>query len=376
MNCSFRSRSQEHPHNNIHRGYAVNLKGARILTETYGINSSSFKCSSHLASGTIPRMCTSVNSTQGDATSLYDNLKAPLKHFTMSPKSTEFLNNALNALELSSVHMLNWASAHMAGFTDACVQASEILIPFLDTPVAGNIRPDETKFIASPKGVYLIQLFADLQCIFTDSYLHRVNSDSVLICETYNVAQKTVQTLLNEELKTPNADALLEGLHSDRNQNIMADIKMKDAVHTVTLNSKVTRGVTLDKVKEKLVKSEMEILQCMADNILSLNSNDVSLAELMIAFDLSSEEDYVARASKVMSLYDVYCQERVHNLEEWNGFKVKVNFPKRIDCTKSELLSQLKKGFEKMNCMARKLRDDKKLKKEDRKLSQVNKILQ
>ena len=80
-----------------------------------------------------------------------------------------------------------------------------------------------------------------------------MNSDSVLICETYNVAQKTVQTLLNEELKTPNADALLEGLHSDRNQNIMADIKMKDAVHTATLNS-----------------SKIEILQCMADNILSL----------------------------------------------------------------------------------------------------------
>ena len=156
----------------------------------------------------------------------------------------------------------------------------------------------------------------------------------------------------------------------------MADIKMKDAVHTVTLNSKVTRGVTLDKVKEKLVKSKMEILQCMDDNILSLNDNNGSLAELMSAFDLSSEEDYEARASKVMSPYDVYCQDRVHDLEEWNGFKVKVNFPKRIDCTKSELLSQLKKGFEKMNCVARKLRDDKKLKKEDRKLSQVNKILQ
>ena len=216
---------------------------------------------------------------------------------------------------------------------DACVQASKILIPFLDTLVAGNIRPDETKFIASPMGVHLIQLFADLQCIFTDSYLRGVDSDSVLICETYNVAQKTVQTLLNEELKTPNADALLEGLHSDRNQNIMADIKMKDVVHTVTLNSKITRGVTLDKVKEKLVKSKMEILQCIADNILPLDGNDGSLAELMSAFDLSSEEDYEARASKVMSLYDVYCQDRIHDLEEWNGFKVKVNFPKQIDWT-------------------------------------------
>ena len=90
---------------------------------------------------------------------------------------------------------------------------------------------------------------------------------------------------------------------------------MKDAVHTVMLNSKVTRGVTLDKVKEKLVKSKMEILQCMADNILSLNDNDGNLAGLMSAFDLSSEGDYEAKVSKVMSLYDVYCQDRVHDLE-------------------------------------------------------------
>ena len=67
--------------------------------------------------------------------------------------------------------------------------------------------------------------------------------------------------------------------------------------------------------------------------ILCLNGNNGSLAELMSAFDLSSEEDYEARASKVMSLYDVYCQDRIHDLEEWNGFKVKVNFPKQIDWT-------------------------------------------
>ena len=77
-----------------------------------------------------------------------------------------------------------------------------------------------------------------------------------------------------------------------------------------------------------------------------------------------------------MSLYNVYCQDRVHDLVEWNSFKVKLNFSKQIDCTKSELLSQFKKAFKKINCMARKLRDDKKLKKEDQKLSQVNKLLQ
>ena len=71
-------------------GCVINLKGARLLTETYGIHSPLSKCSGHLASGTIQKMCTSVNSIQADATSLYDNLKALLKHFAMSPKNTEF----------------------------------------------------------------------------------------------------------------------------------------------------------------------------------------------------------------------------------------------------------------------------------------------
>ena len=97
-----------------------------IPTTTCGINS-------HLASDTIRRMCTSVSSSQADVTSLYDNLKVLLKHFAMSRKSTEFFNNALNALELNSVHTLNWYPTRMACFMDACVKAFEILILFLDT---------------------------------------------------------------------------------------------------------------------------------------------------------------------------------------------------------------------------------------------------
>ena len=60
----------------------------------------------------------------------------------------------------------------------------------------------------------------------------------------------------------------------------------------------------------------MEILQCMSDNILSLNENDGSLPELISAFDLSSEEDYEARFVKIVLLYDVYYQDRMRYLED------------------------------------------------------------
>ena len=42
----------------------------------------------------------------------------------------------------------------MVGFLDACVQASKIVVPFLDTIITHQIWPDETKYIASPKGNY------------------------------------------------------------------------------------------------------------------------------------------------------------------------------------------------------------------------------
>ena len=44
----------------------------------------------------------------------------------------------------------------MAGFLDACQKASNIIIPFTDTLIAGNIRPDETKFLASPNSKQVV----------------------------------------------------------------------------------------------------------------------------------------------------------------------------------------------------------------------------
>ena len=59
------------------------------------------KCGSYLSYSTIQRLSTSVNYLQEDAKKLYENLKAILRYFAMSPKSTELLNNALDALEIT-----------------------------------------------------------------------------------------------------------------------------------------------------------------------------------------------------------------------------------------------------------------------------------
>lgn len=47
-----------------------------------------------------------------------------------------------------------------------------------------------------------------------------------------------------------------------------ANIRIKEEIHTITLNCKVgTEGITLEKIKQQLVKTNEKILKCTADNI-------------------------------------------------------------------------------------------------------------
>ena len=50
---------------------------------------------------------------------------------------------------------VNWSLTRMTEFLDACLQASDIIVPFLDTIIGGNIRPEETSYVASPKSNYI-----------------------------------------------------------------------------------------------------------------------------------------------------------------------------------------------------------------------------
>ena len=96
-------------------------------------------CSSNAANRTVRRTTTSSTISDPDAALLYNSLRKILKHFSMSPKSTELLNNALNSLEQNGIHMLVWGGTRMAAFLDACKQSSAILIPFLDILIRGKV---------------------------------------------------------------------------------------------------------------------------------------------------------------------------------------------------------------------------------------------
>ena len=105
---------------------------------------------------------------------------------------------ALSALEFNDVHMLVWGGTKMGGFFNSCNQCSDILVPFMDTLVTGNIRSEETPFLLSPMGIFLPQLMADLH-LFMDDYLHKTDSDIVLACETKGIVEKTISIVLDAQ---------------------------------------------------------------------------------------------------------------------------------------------------------------------------------
>ena len=133
-----------------------------------------------------------------------------MKHFSQSPKSSEMLNNVLSALELNNVHMLVWGGTRMSWFLDACKQTSNILSPFLDTLVTGNIRPEETSFF--------LRLMADIHPISANQYLHKVDSDTVLSCESKGIAKETVEKL--QQMEADRSTEVVESLYSDENKNM------------------------------------------------------------------------------------------------------------------------------------------------------------
>ena len=77
--------------------------------------------------------------SQIDVKRLYENLKALLKHFSLSPKSSEMLHETLNMFEMNDNHLLNWGSTRMTAFLDARIQVSNIMVPFLNTVISGSI---------------------------------------------------------------------------------------------------------------------------------------------------------------------------------------------------------------------------------------------
>ena len=220
----------------------------------------------------------------------------------MSPKSTELLNNTLNALERNDIHMLVWGGIRMAVFLDACKQSSAILIPFLDTLIAGKIREEDTAFILSVKGLFTLELFFDLHSIFANQYFHCVDSDWGLSCEVYAVALCTVEKLIHPTLPTPKTDKIFNSVHEDQNNDILVALEEDPlgSQTTHTLNEKLIWHYNLRTIKDNLLETQNCVLDKLHDNIIDQNIED-SIFSILNVINLTSRESLDNKLKKLAS---------------------------------------------------------------------------
>ena len=93
-------------------------------------------------------------------------------------------------------------------------------------------------------GLYLLQLFADLNDVFKNKFLHKVDSDTVLVSQVFHTAKNTASRL--GVAATPKADLILDNLSVDEHGNVAVDFKLQENIHTIRLNERIQRrGKTL-----------------------------------------------------------------------------------------------------------------------------------
>ena len=255
--------------------------------------------------------------------------------------------------------MMVWAGTRMCGFLDGCKQCSSILVPFMDTLVTGNIRTEETLYLLTPVGIFILQFLADLHHVFMNQYLHKTDSDHLLVCEAKAIADKTVENIQN--LATPRSDEVINTLTADEFDNLsvcITDLNTKE-VKDLTLNTKVTRRFGVQYFKDEMMKAKDGVVNNLVENIRD-QVGSCNLMNQFSVFDLSTPEDLESRLLKIEALHNMYGIDVEKAVEEkWNDIDITITFKRKILCTKEELVKQFKDGFKVMNEMARELRQSK-----------------
>ena len=223
--------------------------------------------------------------------------------------------------------------------------------------MTGGIRDEETSFLMNTKGIFLLQLMADIHPVFANKYLHKTDSDAVISCETKGIATKTVERLRN--LEAPRCMEVYESLYQDRYQNIcvkLKDPKNPDATHDLTLNTKVTRHKTLKSHKNDLLQIKDDVIECMIDNINDQVDSTYLMSKLS-CLDLESDEGFDERKQNMRALFQTFGTDVEHKMDaKWNNLTVSITYKKRLMCTEEELIKDFDKAIPAINEMGRRLK--------------------
>ena len=169
-----------------------------------------------------------------DLSDFIPTLKAILHHFQVSGKSTALLNEALEMMDMRTIHMMTYCSTWMSYLLTASTQIVNLLVPLSDVLATTNIREEERSLFMSPKGMILVHLLADLKKIFFKNYVKILDYHDGLIISSYQISISFAEKMKDFETKL--TDNFVENLKEDIKGNSITEIKKKVSVHSINLN--------------------------------------------------------------------------------------------------------------------------------------------
>ena len=168
-----------------------------------------------------------------DLSDFIPTLKAILHHFQVSGKSTALLNEALEMMDLRTIHMMTYCPTWMSYLLTASIQIVNLLVLLSDVLATTNIREERSLFM-SPKGMILVHLLADLKKIFFKNYVKILDYHDGLIISSYQISISFAEKMKDFETKL--TDNFVENLKEDIKGNSITEIKKKVSVHSINLN--------------------------------------------------------------------------------------------------------------------------------------------
>ena len=202
-------------------GCSVNPKAVEYLSKVFGLISPGTICSGHSAVGSIRRMSTSKTMQVEAVVKFAEGIRPVLRHFQLSGKSSSLLNDALLIMEMKQLKTITWSPTRMGNIITSSKRTVEILFPLVDTLTSTNIKPEESAYFLTPTCQTLLHLMADLEPVFMQQFLRRLDTNDATLFEVFGLTEAFVDNM--EKFESPCLDKFISGLKTDDYGNIIYD---------------------------------------------------------------------------------------------------------------------------------------------------------
>ena len=285
-----------------------------------------------------------------------------VKHFKYSGKSKEILDNSMNALEMGSVHLLNWCATRMAHFVVACQRFDELLIPVYNAMYTLDLKKEERDKLFQSSNIYTMKLISNLHGLMHNKLQRKCDKDDHLASETFMLAQETASNV--RSVITPKADKFVQSLHFDGNGNLMFIEVLSENDHLLRLsdshkpNRFITEQDRLDSIKNNMKKIKAEVLKNIYDNINDQVSDGTyyfNWSGLDLADKGSTIQD---RLDKLDPLIQLFTTDRTHKVQsykdaketktiptKWKGYGIYLHYPPALSCSDKDLKSEIQSSW-------------------------------